>query len=214
MAGSLSALLQRSSLDDHEEILKVANETLRQSKTDMVAQHARVVAYLKSDRYDEALRAFNAAGDTLKAKASLEWAYTLYRTEQLDKAEEILQKNADTRGAALLQAQTAYRLERFTRAEDIYKRLAAQGRSEASEETDLRINRGAIDAQAAWAGQLTAGSKPKLSSADLERFDMAFNAACSTLGRGEYKQAEFLLGRAKGALPLPVGCDFRDAKLT
>ena len=204
MAASLSALLKRATLDDHDEILKAANETLKQSKSDTTAQHARVVAYLKTDRYDEALRAFSSGGDSLKAKAPLEWAYTLYRTEQLEHADRILSQDLHTRGAALLQAQTAYRLERFSRAEGIYKALAAHGPSVPSEETDLRINRGAIDAQAAWAGQLPTGSKPKISSADLERFDMAFNAACSTLARGEYKQAEFLLGRAKGTFTCAI----------
>lgn len=202
MADNLSALLKRASLDDHDELLKAANNTLKQSKNNLEAQHVRLVALIKLDRYDDALRVLNEAGEPLKSQAPLEQAYTLYRTGNIVAAQNVLKSTDGGRGSALLDAQLAYRSEDFGRAAGIYRSVLEQGLADAREETDLRINGGAVDAQLAWSGLAPAGAKPKIGSADLERFDMAFNAACGCIARGEIKQAEFLLGRAKGAIAL------------
>lgn len=198
-AKSLSALLQQTTLDDHEEVLKIANNVLKTSKTDITAQHIRLVALLKLDRYDDALRVLAEAGDGLKERATLEWAYALYRTGQLAEAEEALKGDSSgDRSNAILEAQTAYRLEDFARAAALYGQLARQEGADDSEESDLKINRSAVDAQLAWAGPAQLSHKKQPDREDLEQFDTTFNAACCYIARAEYKQAGFLLQRAKG----------------
>ncbi|KAK5038728.1 Signal recognition particle subunit SRP72, partial [Cryomyces antarcticus] len=66
-----------------------------------------------------------------------------------------------------------------------------------SEESDLRINSGAADAQLEWAGQGHLAQKKKPTREDLEAFETAYNAACGSLARGELGQGEVLLRRAK-----------------
>jgi signal recognition particle subunit SRP72 len=87
-ANSLSALLAQASLDDHDEILKAANAALKKSKTDLDALHAKVVALLKLDRYDDAVKVLE---DTpkLQERARLEYAYALYKTGNAAKAVEV-----------------------------------------------------------------------------------------------------------------------------
>ena len=103
-AKSLSGLLQRSGIDDHEEILQACNASLKQSKNDLEAQHAKLVALIKLDRYDDALRVLEHGGDRLKQKAGIENAYALYEIGELAQAKEIAQTLA-SRGARHVEAQ-------------------------------------------------------------------------------------------------------------
>lgn len=104
---SLRALLQQTSIDDHEEVLKACNEALRKSKTDLQAQHSKVVALLKLDRYEDSLRVFESAGDNLKSKAAFEYAYSLYKCGRLREAAEVAATAASSsgRGAKHVEAQ-------------------------------------------------------------------------------------------------------------
>ena len=102
---SLASLLQRASIEDHEQVLQSANACLAKSKSDIYAQHAKAVAFLKLDRYEDCLRFFEEAGDILKSKASLEYAYALYKCGRLQDAVKVLSHVGDGRGARHLEAQ-------------------------------------------------------------------------------------------------------------
>lgn len=104
-AQSISALLQKSSLDDHEEILKTCNAALKKSKLDVVAQHVKTIALLKLDRYDEALHVFESNGEALKERAPLEYAYSLYKSGKPKEAADVATKVEDGRGARHVEAQ-------------------------------------------------------------------------------------------------------------
>lgn len=104
-AQSLSTLLARANIDDHEEILRACNASLKQSKKDLGTLHAKVVALLKLERYEDALNVLEDGGDMLKDEAQLERSYALYRTGQLAEAEEIAKGIDDDRGARHLEAQ-------------------------------------------------------------------------------------------------------------
>ena len=103
---SLSTLLHRSKLDDHEEVLRACNVALKKSKTDVDAQQIKAIALLKLDRYDDAARFFEEAGDGLKKSAKLEYAYTLYKTGKLQNAEELASQIDEQRAARHVEAQS------------------------------------------------------------------------------------------------------------
>jgi signal recognition particle subunit SRP72 len=194
---NLAALLKQTHLDSDEELLKAANANLKKTKTDSTAQHVRVVSLLKLDRYDDAVRAFEESGDALKEKAKFEYAYALYKSGDLEKAEEVVSSgHADERGIKHVLAQTAYRLENFEAAAELYAQL---GNSSAAtnEENDLRINSAAVDAQLEWKGLGHLVEKKKPTREDLEAFESAYNAACASIARGQLGQGEVLLRRAK-----------------
>jgi signal recognition particle subunit SRP72 len=89
-----------------------------------------------------------------------------------------------------------YRAEDFSTTADVYKHLSS---SEPSiEQSDLRINRGAVEAQLIWSGNQGHAELRKPSREDLEAFETSYNAACGSIARGELRQAEVLLKRAKG----------------
>lgn len=104
-AQSLSSLLQRASIDDHDEVLKSANNALAKSKSDLHALHVKVVALSKLDRYEDSLRVFEAAGDALKKRAALEYAYALYKCGNLEQAADVVSRFGTGRGADHLEAQ-------------------------------------------------------------------------------------------------------------
>jgi signal recognition particle subunit SRP72 len=67
-----------------------------------------------------------------------------------------------------------------------------------AEAHDLRINRGAVDAQLQWTGNHDEVHNKRHGREDLEAFETTYNAACGSIARGELGQAEVLLKRAKG----------------
>lgn len=192
----LSSLLKKSSLDDHEQILSECNKSLKSSKgSDVETQRIKVVALLKLDRYEEAVNFIeNQGGNELRKSVELEYAYALYKIGRLKEAADSAAA-IKTRGAQHVEAQARYRLEDSTATSDLYKRL--RGQKIPSEEFDLRVNQGAIDAQSHWLGLSDVSSARKLGREDLEAFETAYNAACGSIARGEYGQAEVLLKRSK-----------------
>jgi signal recognition particle subunit SRP72 len=89
-----------------------------------------------------------------------------------------------------------YRAENFSAAADVYKHLSSSEPS--MEQSDLRINRGAVEAQLIWSGDQGDAEMRKPGREDLEAFETSYNAACGSIARGELRQAEVLLNRAKG----------------
>lgn len=194
MSSSLASLLKQTHLDDHEEVLKQANAALKHSKGDLDAQHVKVVALLKLDRFEDALTALDAGGQKLKERATLEHAYALYKSGRPTDAAELAQKNSQ-RGSQHVEAQASYRIEDFARAANLYKELSSSRESDL--EADLRINSGAVDAQLEWSGHGDLVQKKKPGRDDLDAFETAYNAACGSIARGELGQGEVLLKRAK-----------------
>ncbi len=86
----LAKLLRQTHLASHEELLRAANAALKASKTDTRARHVKVVALLKLDRYEDAVRAFDEpSAEELKEAAKLEYAYALYKTGRLEQAGKV-----------------------------------------------------------------------------------------------------------------------------
>ena len=193
-AHSLATLLKRTDIEDHEEVLKAANSARKQSKSDTDAQHAKVVALLKLDRYEDAVGAVEAAGEKLKDRVRLEYAYALYKAGKAAEAADIAREGVD-RGHKHVEAQARYRTEDFERAAELYEQLSSDLQNDA--DADLRVNSGAVDAQLEWSGHGEAVKRKKPSREDLEAFETAYNAACGSIARGELGQGEVLLRRAK-----------------
>lgn len=104
-AKTLSALLQRTSIDDHEEVLKACNASLKHSKSDLELQHIKLVALLKLDRYDDALRVLEEGGDRLKQRVTIERAYALYKVGEFEEAKNVAKRLPEQRGARHVEAQ-------------------------------------------------------------------------------------------------------------
>ena len=195
LSTSLSSLLSHTSLDDPHQVLQASEEALKKNASDNGAQHAKVVALLKLDKWDDAIRYVESVGNSLQKKATLEYAYALYKAGRLEDAAQVAAKVPDSHAARHVEAQATYRLEDYDRTTKLYQQIHQAAVS--SEEFDLRVNQGAINAQGLWLGHSggTLGRRP--SREDLEAFETTYNAACASLARGELGQAEVLLKRAK-----------------
>lgn len=105
MATSISALLQRSTIDDHEEVIKACNAVLKKSKHDLDALHVKTVALLKLDRFEDAIRVIEEGGDALKKRIPLEWSYALYKVGKLEDAIKLAASVGTGRGGKHVEAQ-------------------------------------------------------------------------------------------------------------
>ena len=191
----LNSLLRRTTIDDHEEVLAAANSALKKSPRDTDLLHSKLVALLKLDRFDDALRVLDVGGEDLQKRARLEHAYALYKAGQLEDVSRVIGTGPTTRALRHVEAQTWYRAEEFESAATLYKELASGAEGE---EHDLRINSRAVDAQLEWAGKGELVERKKPGREDLEAFETAYNTACACVARGELGQGEVLLKRAKG----------------
>jgi len=110
----LAAVLRAATIDDHEEVLKAANAAIKANRADEDAQHTRVVALLKLDRFDDAVRAISEGGVKIESRCALEKAYALYKLGQLDEAAAHLKSfGLGKRSFSHVASQVAYRAERF-----------------------------------------------------------------------------------------------------
>ena len=110
MTTTLSALLKRSTITDHEEAVKICNATLKQSRGDLQALHIKAVGLIKLERYEDVLRLFEEGGDSLKSLAQLEYAYALYKTGDLEQAQDVA-NGINSRGARHVEAQAVGRFD-------------------------------------------------------------------------------------------------------
>jgi signal recognition particle subunit SRP72 len=191
-AATLSALLREATINDHDEILKAANAALKANRNDELAQHTRVVALLKLDRFDDASRAISEGGVKLEASCVLEKAYALYKLGKLDEATHVLASSSvQKRSLSHVAAQVAYRAEKFDEAQSIYSQLASDPEDEAN---DLKINIQAVQAQAEWKGSRLPSALE--SEKAPETFEMCYNSACACIAKGSLQMASKLLQRA------------------
>jgi signal recognition particle subunit SRP72 len=200
MADQLSKLLRQTHISSHDDLLAAAIVALKTNKTDLTAHHTRVVSLLNLDRFEDAVRAFDEAGSNFKERARLEYAYALYKSGHLVKAEsEARSGSPNERGLQHVLAQTAYRLEKFDEAAKVYETLSQPSPAARIEQNDLRINSGATDAQLEWKGlsHTVKSHRKKPRREDLEAFESCYNAACASIARGELGQSEVLLRRAR-----------------
>lgn len=196
-------------MDDHEEVLRQADHVFHQAPGDLRAQHTKLVALLKLDRYQEALSVLEEAGESLKQELPLIHAYSLYKSGRLEESKQVASNEKDSsRGLRHVEAQVAYRMEDFARAMDLYGGMSANDVAFEGESSDVRINTSAVNAQLRWGGSGSTDDAIKSTNQDLEHFDLAFNAACAQIAQGNLKQAEFLLNRAKSRFQYYNGREF------
>lgn len=208
---ALNSLLRGTSIEDHHEALELASAAIRSAKVQgpdlATARHTQVVALLKLDRYDDALRAIAEGGDALEKICFFEKAYALYKTGDLQAAEATLQDSLGPgnqgevgRGLKHVAAQVSYRTENFERAAAIYRDLKeGQATANYGEDSDLRINLTASTAQLEWKGKDWAVREDEKQPAreDLEAFETAYNAACNCISRGDFGKASVFLKRSR-----------------
>lgn len=104
MTSILSSLLEQSTINDHEEVVKACNAALKESRSNIRTQHVKAVALLHLNRFDDVIRLFEEGGERLRGEAQLEYAYALYKTGDLEKAEQVAGE-IDSRGAKHLEGQ-------------------------------------------------------------------------------------------------------------
>ncbi|KAK5662750.1 hypothetical protein OQA88_6157 [Cercophora sp. LCS_1] len=216
---ALTSLLRQSTVDDHEDALKLANAAIKAAKgsgDDLItAQRTRVVALLKLDRFDDALRAISEGGTALEKQSVLEKSYALYKTGDLEGAERLLKDADERRGIKHVAAQVAYRAEKFEKAASIYRELVSVDKGkQQGEENDLRINSLATNAQLEWQGKGWAVPEDQKQPGreELEAFETAYNAACGCISRGDFAKASVFLKRSRDLCEATEDLDDDDKK--
>ncbi|KAK6341257.1 Signal recognition particle core component [Orbilia brochopaga] len=213
---SLAVLLKSLSLEDahdHEEILRTANNILK-SNPDPQTLRTRIVALIKLERYDEAIKSLEQTNGS--AGLELEHAYCLYKQGDLQGALSISPDGATTerrqRALKHLQAQAHYRGEDSQSAINLYEELSKLPSLVENEEYDLRVNLGASEAQLSFIGTDALRPRRRATAEDLQQYETAFNAACVAVARGDLNAALMLLRTSKKICSSMEGVSEQDIK--
>ncbi|KAF3915366.1 hypothetical protein AA313_de0206452 [Arthrobotrys entomopaga] len=215
---SLAVLLQNLSLDesqDHEEVLRHANNILK-NNSDPQTLKTRVVALIKLERYDEAIKSIEQAGGSASAGLGFEHAYCLYKQGNLEGALAISADGLSTerrqRALKHLHAQAQYRAENFQSAIELYEELSKLPPLVENEDNDLRVNLGASEAQLSFTGRDALRPKRRATAEDLQQYESAFNAACISVARGDLTAGLMLLRTSKKLCSSMEGVEEEDLK--
>ncbi|ROT34815.1 SRP72 RNA-binding domain-containing protein [Sodiomyces alkalinus F11] len=192
-SSTLASLLHAFNTDDYQ-VLEAANAALKSSSPDPKALAAKVVALLRLDRFDDALRALAEAGSDAEEACTLQRCYALYKSGDLDGASALAQLSL-TRGRAYfhIAAQAAYRAEKFQDASALYTALVSSENGAAWEESDLAINSLAVTAQQNWQGADSRNDEHTSTPVAPHSFELAYNMACCNISCGEFLKALTLL---------------------
>lgn len=173
----------------YAQVVKAANQVLSITPGDEDAIRCKIVALIKDDKIEEALRIIQST-QRLSIDVDFFKAYCFYRQNKLDEALKSLRSQEGNVGAMLLKSQILYRLGRMDECLEIYHAL------EKSKIDSLEINY--------VAGLVSAGRSSEVQTVmDALRvkatssFELAYNTACALIDGNSYADAEQLLLSAR-----------------
>lgn len=186
---TLNRHIQASSYDN---AVKLTDQILSIAPGDEDALRCKIVALIKNDRFEEAISAIQSSR-TPSDDLHFFKAYCLYRENKLDEALESLKRQERDDETMLLESQILYRLGKMDACVDIYQKL------QKSKIDSLEINSVAALVMAGRSSEVQ-GLLDSLRVKAKDSFELAYNTACSLIGREKYTDAEqlLLLGRRIG----------------
>ncbi|RIB04826.1 hypothetical protein C2G38_2221299 [Gigaspora rosea] len=182
---------------EYAKALKSIDKILNLNPKDFDALHCKVIIFLKLGKYQNALDLVmkNFSEDQLP----LERVYCLYRLNKFSEGAELLRKyrtagNNDS-GLRHLEAQMAYKLEDYNASLETYYSLLQETDSKEDTYNDILTNFNAAKAALLFSGGKL---KEKYAMADsVNTYELAYNYACTYLGRKDFKKVEKLLINAR-----------------
>jgi signal recognition particle subunit SRP72 len=186
----LGQLNIHSSEESHEKVLELAKQVLDLSPADNSARHSKLVALIKLDRFQEALK-FLKSDASLPGIFPLEHCYVLYKLDRLDELVTVTGTLSEVhRGIAHALAQAYYKDEQLESAQEIYE-THLTGIRAVEEHSDITVNQAAVNSLQFLNGDSSAFKADWTS--DTDSYDQLFNKATGLIGQGKYSQAlEFL----------------------
>ncbi|GAB2280578.1 hypothetical protein Dimus_015205 [Dionaea muscipula] len=183
---SLNELINKS---DYEKAVKVADEVLSIAPGDEDAIRCKIVALIKDDNIEDALKSIEYARN-LPIDLIFLKAYCLYRQNKLDEALNCLRSQEKNTTNMLLESQILYRLGKIDDSLKIYQSL------QKSKIDFLETN---YVAALVSAGQASEVHKvlDAFNVKATSTFELAFNTACSLVDMNKHKDAEQLLLSAR-----------------
>ncbi|GAB4829315.1 hypothetical protein Ancab_018985 [Ancistrocladus abbreviatus] len=170
---------------EYEKAAKVADQVLSVAPGDEDAIQCKIVALIKADNIDDALKIIESH-QRLPIDLNFLKAYCLYRQNKLDEALQSLKIPEKNTATMLLESQILYRVGRMDGCLEIYQELSK------SKIDSLEINY--------VAGLVSAGRASEVEKVmdalrvkPMSSFELAYNTACSLVDRNKHRDAEQLL---------------------
>uniref|UniRef100_A0A1L8DW84 Signal recognition particle subunit SRP72 n=1 Tax=Nyssomyia neivai TaxID=330878 RepID=A0A1L8DW84_9DIPT len=169
---------------EFEKAIKTANKILHVAPNEIKAQHYKVISFIHTSKFSEALQFLNKCPDL--SDLVFEKAYCEYRLNQPENA----LKTIETVGTEELppslkelRAQVLYRLERFEECFDAYRDLVKNSHDDYDDER--LTNMSAVAANLA-----IEESKKEIPDFREDTYELCYNRACLIAGKKKFPEAE------------------------
>lgn len=177
---------------DWEKILKIAKKILEVSPAEEKAFQVKIVCLIHLDKFEEAITSIDEYG---KVNMTFEKAYCEYRLNRIDRAYSTLQ-NAKPLGIKEreLLAQITYKLEKYQESYDNYREVVKNADDDF--DTERQTNLSAVVAAMRLANP-TGAKELDMTENERKTYELCYNSACISIGKGNFKEAKLKLERAE-----------------
>ncbi|KAL8170533.1 hypothetical protein V2J09_022337 [Rumex salicifolius] len=183
---SLNRHIDRS---EYELAVKIADQVLAISPGDEDAIQCKIVALVRADNIDEALKVIDSS-KRISIDLNFLKAYCLYRQNKLEEALESLKSQEKNNETMLLQSQILYRMGKMDDSVEIYQAL----HKSRIESLEVNLIAGLVSAgRSTEVQKILDAYRIKANSS----FELAYNTACSLIDVNNYKDAEQMLLSAR-----------------
>ncbi|XP_075223088.1 signal recognition particle 72 isoform X2 [Lycorma delicatula] len=168
---------------DYERGLKSANKLLHSYQDEEKAFHCKIVCLIQLSRFQDALQAFQKQ-PKFAENMIFEKAYCQYRLNQTQEALKTVNSCANpSLKIKELTAQILYRLERYDDCFDVYRDIIKNTTDDYEDERETNLS-------AVVANMTIEGTNKQIPELREQTYELAYNAACRLIGRGQYLEAE------------------------
>ncbi|XP_039283174.1 signal recognition particle subunit SRP72 isoform X1 [Nilaparvata lugens] len=168
---------------DYERALKSAHKVLHHYQDEEKAFHCKIVCLIQLSRFQDALQAFSKQPKFAESMI-FEKAYCQYRLNNtLDALKTVESCNEVTLKIKELKAQILYRLERYEECFDVYRDVVKNSNDEYEDERETNLS-------AVIANLSIEGSTKEVPELREQTYELAYNAACSLIGKKQFLEAE------------------------
>ncbi|KAI8381198.1 uncharacterized protein BYT42DRAFT_604206 [Radiomyces spectabilis] len=195
--------LERTSQEyDDERSLEICDQLVKLSPDDPLALQCKVVAFIRLEKYTEALSLIARKFRDSQVDLSFEKIYCYYRTNQLRQAidllSEVKHRHTDNLALAFLEAQILYAQDRYKEAIEAYEVLLDKTDKRDRLYDEIQVNLLAAKASLKFTQlDLEDMETVNVGSSNSGLYEMAYNAASVHLANGDLKKAKEQLETAR-----------------
>ncbi|KAM8962309.1 signal recognition particle subunit SRP72 [Pelodytes ibericus] len=170
---------------DFSRALKSLTKILQVAKDDVTALHCKVVCFIQTGSFKEALNVIHSNTKVLTSdEIAFEKAYCEYRLNRIENALKTIEATAQKSDKLKeLHGQVLYRLERYEDCLSVYRDIIRNSQDDYDEERKTNLS-AVVAAMSVWEKEM-----PEIFDLEETTYELCYNTACTLIGQGKLNEA-------------------------